>query len=440
VLFAAIVLALAGCALHTGGEQEASGETELDGTDGRVDDGRPGEDADRGPDRADDALVPDDAVDIDALPAEDAPTDDAPPPAEDVAADTGPCGPGRELCGSECVSLESDVRHCGRCGNACPSGPGAAASCIGGTCGLACADGWGDCDGIAASGCEMPLESNVVHCGACGNACPFGSMSSPTCTDSRCGLSCVYGWSDCDGDPSSGCETGTLTDTTNCGGCGVTCPGITNGYATCPGTGHCSATCNSGYVLWGSVCAAFGGAWETNDCGLCSTPNPFTSPAGCSCPLGFATSAGMRIVNDCPADGRYLWAMVYFCYAPVWSGTADFAGTYQRHDPSAGGGCVIVNPYTGACSCPAGTAAIELRAETADFHGTSIGVCRNPSAAVTTFAGAYEVGDVGWVCLVANPATGGCSCPSGITPFPLRGIFRHGSPAGNWGTQMWICP
>ncbi len=39
----------------------------------------------------------------------------APPP-------DAPCPAGQTLCGASCVTLSSDARHCGACGNACPAG------------------------------------------------------------------------------------------------------------------------------------------------------------------------------------------------------------------------------------------------------------------------------------------------------------------------------
>jgi hypothetical protein len=239
---------------------------------------------------------------------------------------------------------------------------------------------------------------------------------------------------DCDGTPANGCETDLLNDVHNCNGCGLACLGPLNSTPLCSG-GTCTWYCNAGFVPLGGACALFGGAWELDDCGRCVDPNPYSTV--CSCPPGFA-QVTMRIVNDCPAAG-YSWATVAFCTAPTYPGGSDWAGVYQRNDPSAGGACVVPNPYTAGCNCPAGTAAISLRAEVAGFNGTTIGLCCNTAAPITTFGGAYEVGDVGSVCLVGNPRAAGCTCPAGTAPFPLRGIFYHGTPPGDWGTQMWIC-
>jgi hypothetical protein len=59
-------------------------------------------------------------------------------------------------------------------------------------CTFTCDPGFGDCDRMAANGCETPLDSNL-HCGACGNACGAGlacagGTCSPTTTFSPNGV------------------------------------------------------------------------------------------------------------------------------------------------------------------------------------------------------------------------------------------------------------
>ncbi len=53
--------------------------------------------------------------------------------------------------------------------------PGATAACVGGTCAISsCAVGLGNCDGMAANGCETPITTNL-NCGTCGHACGAGT-------------------------------------------------------------------------------------------------------------------------------------------------------------------------------------------------------------------------------------------------------------------------
>jgi len=69
-----------------------------------------------------------------------------------------------------------------------------------------CALGERDCNGDSTDGCETDL-STPSNCGSCGNVCAFVNASA-ACTASLCTLSnCDVGFSDCDSDPSNGCET-----------------------------------------------------------------------------------------------------------------------------------------------------------------------------------------------------------------------------------------
>jgi hypothetical protein len=56
--------------------------------------------------------------------------------------------------------------------------------------------------------------------------------------------------------------------------------------------------------------------------------------------------------------------------------------------------------------------------------GSRIGVCMNTGATSSAFGGAYEVDDAGAAgslgCRAANPFTGGCSCPAGTTAHGYR--------------------
>ena len=86
------------------------------------------------------------------------------------------CPIGLEYCGAVdlCRDLSSDPQHCGACGNACASG-----MCSGGVCapGGECAAGQTDCGGICVDTC-----CNNNHCGACGNVCTGGE----TCFEGIC--------------------------------------------------------------------------------------------------------------------------------------------------------------------------------------------------------------------------------------------------------------
>jgi hypothetical protein len=72
-----------------------------------------------------------------------------------------------------------------------------------------CPTGFADCDGRDDNGCETDIDSDDNHCGDCNTACPpFGIMSfGSNCTAGECVLICEGVFADCDGDPSTGCES-----------------------------------------------------------------------------------------------------------------------------------------------------------------------------------------------------------------------------------------
>jgi len=186
------------------------------------------------------------------------------------------------------VDLQSDAMHCGACGHACPSGPNAMGRCVMGTCRTECAAGFGDCDGDASNGCETSLTSTPAHCGMCGRACPSGPASTATCAMSVCGLQCAPGAGDCDMAPSNGCETSLTTSTMHCGACGVACA-FTNGNAACI-EGRCAlASCRTGF----DNCDGDGAngcetpvSSDNNNCGRCGN----RCPPGTACSMGTCSS------------------------------------------------------------------------------------------------------------------------------------------------------
>ena len=105
------------------------------------------------------------------------------------------CPAGATLCSSACVTLATDARNCGRCGNVCSLAHGVAA-CATGACSTtavgACDAGYGNCDGTASNGCETNTLTTASHCGRCGAACPGGQG----CAAGRC-VACGTAGVDC---------------------------------------------------------------------------------------------------------------------------------------------------------------------------------------------------------------------------------------------------
>src|SRR5262245_1315023 len=68
------------------------------------------------------------------------------------------CTSAQQVCDGTCVEVRRDPRHCGRCGNVCPSGN----ACVDGQCALSCQQGLTNCAGF----CVNP-RTDLGHCGAC---------------------------------------------------------------------------------------------------------------------------------------------------------------------------------------------------------------------------------------------------------------------------------
>lgn len=94
-----------------------------------------------------------------------------------------------------------------------------------------------DCDGMTDE--DFMLQTDPANCGSCGIVCNLDHSTDPTCNTGRCRIgTCDAAYSNCDGRNSTGCEVSRLTDTNNCGDCGIRCTG---GTPMC-----CNGTCAAG--------------------------------------------------------------------------------------------------------------------------------------------------------------------------------------------------
>ncbi len=114
-------------------------------------------------------------------------------PADDVA-DVTTCGDGGIVCLDACLDPSFDLANCGACGRACAPGANGSPACRVGACVLDCAAGFGDCDSNTANGCESPLATDTMNCGACGRACAGVSNGSVGCTGAVCTVTCNMGF------------------------------------------------------------------------------------------------------------------------------------------------------------------------------------------------------------------------------------------------------
>ena len=168
----------------------------------------------------------------------------------------GECAPGFADCDgvatNGCEASLATVQNCGACGNACSNSHGTTSCTAGGTCQPTCSAGFGDCDGVAANGCEASLAT-VQNCGACGNVCSNSHGTTNCSAAGTCQPTCSAGFGNCDGAAANGCETSLTTSNANCGACGVVCgPGSSCQAGSCgplactPGLGDCDLNPGNG--------------------------------------------------------------------------------------------------------------------------------------------------------------------------------------------------
>jgi hypothetical protein len=122
------------------------------------------------------------------------------------------------------VGILEDVSHCGGCGQKCADVGNGSPSCSAGKCVAVCDPGWMICQADQAV-CDMNVESDATHCGDCTTACSGGPNAAPECFEGGCRLNCNTGFADCNGNASDGCEVNIQNDSEHCGACGISCNG-----------------------------------------------------------------------------------------------------------------------------------------------------------------------------------------------------------------------
>ncbi len=211
------------------------------------------------------------------------------------------CNPGFANCdlavpnGCE-VNLNSDIDHCGSCPNACPTPANAGATCTGGSCGFTCNVDFADCDGQPANGCEVNLQTDPTHCGSCAGACNLG-QATPVCNAGACAVgSCNAGFGNCDGLAANGCEINFQTDPLHCGSCAGVCS-LANSTQSCVAGACAVGTCNLPFADCDGQAA---NGCETNTDS--SIPNCGACGQACAVANGSpACAAGQCLVASCNA-------------------------------------------------------------------------------------------------------------------------------------------
>ncbi len=245
------------------------------------------------------------------------------------------CATGRGDCdGLASNGCETDLTtsgtHCGTCGVACAP-TNASGACVASACTVAsCATGYADCDRAAGNGCEIDTRTSLSNCGACGTVCSFVNAAA-SCADGMCRLgACNASFGNCDSMAANGCEVDLRTSTANCGGCGAACaPSNATGacvagactVASCAaGAGDCDGmvangcevdvrTSNANCGMCGRACAvgqscAAGTCTALASCAAIHTASP-SAPSGVYAidPDGDGGAAAFNVYCDMSSDG-----------------------------------------------------------------------------------------------------------------------------------------
>jgi hypothetical protein len=174
------------------------------------------------------------------------------------------------------TSLSMDVNNCGSCGFVCTFVHGSA-QCAGGCFLVSCDKGWGNCDNLMMNGCETNvLNGDPMNCGKCNQRCTLNGVFLAGCSNANCTIiSCLQPFADCDGVAATGCEVNINQDASNCGMCGKVCS-LPHANQVC-GNGMCViGGCLPGYM----DCNAQAGDGceiniftDTKHCGSCAQTN-----------------------------------------------------------------------------------------------------------------------------------------------------------------------
>lgn len=182
------------------------------------------------------------------------------------------------------TNTDTSSAHCGFCKNPCTLAH-ATAACSGGKCAVAtCSVGWGNCDGLAANGCETQLNT-TANCKSCGDQCSGGpNVVFASCGPQGCQITCSPGFANCNGSVSDGCEAQLSNDPLHCGSCTKDCTASApSGTQAGCSSGACTYNCGAG-----TADCDGNGSCETNlntsatNCGQCER-----SCAGTACVGGF---------------------------------------------------------------------------------------------------------------------------------------------------------
>jgi len=201
------------------------------------------------------------------------------------------------------------IINCGSCGTSCSVSNGTP-SCLAGSCAVgSCTSPYANCNGLYSDGCETNTQVSTSHCGGCGSACST-TGGTASCSSGVCNIACSAGYGNCDGLAANGCEKNLTTDPANCNGCGNVCATSATVLSTiCKATGTTGAcavgTCASGTydrnTIFSDGCECVEDS-VGNTCGAAKDVGPIA--------IGASTTQTGNLVG--PADTDEDWYKITF--------------------------------------------------------------------------------------------------------------------------------
>ncbi|MDP3219087.1 MAG: hypothetical protein Q8S73_33625 [Deltaproteobacteria bacterium] len=207
-----------------------------------------------------------------------------------------------------CEVAITTVTNCGACGRACV-GTNGTATCVSQLCGINCSAGFGNCNGLLSDGCEVNTNTSPTNCGGCNTVCSLPNATAG-CAAGACTIaSCNAGFANCDGMAANGCEVNLNSDTANCGACSTVVAPRACGAGQLCSAGTCVTTCGSGQTNCSGVCRNLPA--DSDACGACGTVCSGTglvsrtcggSVCNGTCSAGRANCDGNLQGNGCEVD------------------------------------------------------------------------------------------------------------------------------------------